>query len=77
MKLVPFFYDSKFKLLWKVGDFDFRILYVILCKQFNITKQEIAKTQKNGGVAEWLKAPVLKTGDPLRGPGVRIPPPPH
>ena len=24
-------------------------------------------------MAEWLKAPVLKTGDPLRGPGVRIP----
>jgi hypothetical protein len=32
---------------------------------------------KYGGVAEWLKAPVLKTGDPLRGPGVRIPPPPQ
>ena len=27
------------------------------------------------GVVEWFIAPVLKTGDPLRGPGVRIPPP--
>lgn len=31
----------------------------------------------HGGVAEWLKAPVLKTGDRLRGPGVRIPSPPQ
>ncbi len=29
-----------------------------------------------GGVAEWFKAPVLKTGDSARGPWVRIPPPP-
>ena len=30
---------------------------------------------RNRGVVEWFIAPVLKTGDPLRGPGVRIPPP--
>lgn len=30
----------------------------------------------NGGVAEWLKAAVLKTVERLRVPGVRIPPPP-
>ena len=30
-----------------------------------------------GEVAEWLKAPVLKTGDPGRGPRVRIPPSPN
>ncbi len=30
----------------------------------------------NGGVAEWLKALVLKTRDRLRGPRVRISPPP-
>ncbi len=30
-----------------------------------------------GGVAEWLNAPVLKTGDLERGPRVRISPPPH
>ena len=29
-----------------------------------------------GGVAEWLKAAVLKTVERLRVPGVRIPPPP-
>ena len=29
-----------------------------------------------GGVAEWLKAAVLKTVVPARVPGVRIPPPP-
>ena len=29
----------------------------------------------NRGVVERFIAPVLKTGDPLRGPGVRIPPP--
>src|SRR5258708_27075764 len=29
-----------------------------------------------GGVAEWFKAPVLKTGDVARRPWVRIPPPP-
>ena len=27
------------------------------------------------GVVEWFIAPVLKTGDRSRGPGVRIPPP--
>ena len=26
-------------------------------------------------MVEWFIAPVLKTGDPSRGPGVRIPPP--
>ena len=30
----------------------------------------------DGGVAEWLKAPVLKTGVRETVPGVRIPPPP-
>jgi hypothetical protein len=29
-----------------------------------------------GGVAEWLKAPVLKTGNGATRSGVRIPPPP-
>ncbi len=29
-----------------------------------------------GGVFEWFKDPVLKTGDFVRGPWVRIPPPP-
>jgi hypothetical protein len=29
-----------------------------------------------GGVFERFKDPVLKTGDPARGPWVRIPPPP-
>ena len=29
-----------------------------------------------GGVAEWPKAPVLKTGEGLSLPWVRIPPPP-
>jgi hypothetical protein len=29
-----------------------------------------------GEVAEWLMAPVLKTGVPERAPGVRIPPSP-
>jgi hypothetical protein len=29
-----------------------------------------------GGVAEWLKAPVLKTGGGVSRPWVRIPPPP-
>lgn len=31
----------------------------------------------SGGVAEWLNAPVLKTGVRSRGPWVQIPPPPH
>jgi len=30
-----------------------------------------------GGVAEWLNAPVLKTGISERVSRVRIPPPPH
>lgn len=30
-----------------------------------------------GGMAERSNAPVLKTGDPSRGPGVRIPLPPQ
>jgi hypothetical protein len=30
----------------------------------------------NGGMAEWFKAAVLKTVEPLRVPGVRIPLPP-
>ena len=29
---------------------------------------------RNGRVAEWFKAPVLKTGVPARAPWVRIPP---
>jgi hypothetical protein len=32
--------------------------------------------RSRGGVAEWSKAPVLKTGARSRGPWVRIPPPP-
>ena len=32
------------------------------------------KSQKDGRVAEWFKAPVLKTGVPARVPWVRIPP---
>jgi len=36
----------------------------------------LAKVQEFGGVAEWLKAPVLKTGVLARVPWVRIPPPP-
>ena len=30
-----------------------------------------------GGVSEWLKETVLKTVEPVRAPGVRIPPPPY
>lgn len=30
--------------------------------------KELFQEFNNGGVAEWLKAPVLKTGDSLRGP---------
>ena len=40
---------------------------------------KIENTQINsevGGVAEWLKAPVLKTGGGVSRPWVRIPPPP-
>ncbi len=33
-------------------------------------------TGTRGGVVEWFNAPVLKTGEPERVPGVRIPPPP-
>ena len=36
----------------------------------------IIYTQPAGGVAEWLNAAVLKTVEPSRAPGVRIPPPP-
>src|SRR5208283_2907853 len=32
---------------------------------------------RHGGVAEWLKAPVLKTGRDESPSWVRIPPPPH
>ena len=34
------------------------------------------ETENNGGVAEWFKAPVLKTGERESAPWVRIPPPP-
>ena len=37
----------------------------------------IAGVRLNGGMAEWLKATVLKTVVPLRVPGVRIPLPPQ
>ena len=33
-------------------------------------------TEPAGGVAEWSIASVLKTDEPVRVPGVRIPPPP-
>ena len=36
----------------------------------------INRREAIGGVAEWLKAPVLKTGVAERSPWVRIPPPP-
>lgn len=36
----------------------------------------IFQTRVAGGVAEWLNAAVLKTVEPSRAPGVRIPPPP-
>ena len=36
----------------------------------------MVKWQPRGWVAEWFKAPVLKTGVPERVPGVRIPPQP-
>lgn len=38
--------------------------------------QPIFQTRVAGGVAEWLNAAVLKTVEPSRAPGVRIPPPP-
>ena len=39
---------------------------------------ELEKPMKSvlGGVAEWFKAPVLKTGVGASSPWVRIPPPP-
>jgi hypothetical protein len=41
-----------------------------------MTRGRTAATLKSGGVAEWLKAAVLKTVRPGRVSGVRIPPPP-
>jgi hypothetical protein len=42
-----------------------------------ITKQAFWRRAPHyGEVAEWLMAPVLKTGVPERAPGVRIPPSP-
>ena len=38
--------------------------------------RKIASSIAPGEVAEWLMAPVLKTGVPERVPGVRIPPSP-
>jgi hypothetical protein len=39
-------------------------------------RRSVYQTQRAGGVAEWLNAAVLKTVEPSRAPGVRIPPPP-
>lgn len=39
-------------------------------------RQSLYQTRRSGGVAEWLNAAVLKTVEPSRAPGVRIPPPP-
>jgi hypothetical protein len=39
-------------------------------------KEKCSKTIEAGEVAEWLMAPVLKTGMPERVSGVRIPPSP-
>ena len=41
-----------------------------------ISEPVCSKTVLIGEVAEWLMAPVLKTGVPERVPGVRIPPSP-
>ena len=35
--------------------------------------ESLSKLKGSGRMAEWLKAPVLKTGDWETGPGVRIP----
>src|ERR1700735_4120205 len=53
-----------------------------ISKLENVRKMTVVTTVSclfsAGEVAEWLMAPVLKTGVPERVPGVRIPPsPPH
>ena len=37
---------------------------------------DVSQEKSNGGVTEWPNVPVLKTGDPSRGPRVQISPPP-
>ena len=44
-------------------------------KIFRLVLQSQIKLNRERGVVERFIAPVLKTGDPSRGPGVRIPPP--
>jgi hypothetical protein len=45
---------------------------ILICSK----TQKMVENQWFGGVAEWLKAPVLKTGNGATRSGVRIPPPP-
>ena len=45
-------------------------------ESFNYS-EACVKLNNNGGVAEWLKAPVSKTGNGETRSGVRIPPPPQ
>src|SRR5579864_8814334 len=44
------------------------------CRNQGCTRSEEQFIAASGEVAEWLMAPVLKTGVPERVPGVRIPP---
>jgi hypothetical protein len=48
---------------------------LLLPHEINRLRAECSK-RSNGEVAEWLMAPVLKTGIPERVSGVRIPPSP-
>ena len=51
-----------------------RIKAADLLKKVHCSTFAPCKTPSRG-VVEWFIAPVLKTGDRSRGPGVRIPPP--
>ena len=62
MKKSRFF--AFFSLFHKILDKNIQISY-------NILVVYITFYTKNAGMAEWFKAPVLKTGDP-KGPWVRI-----
>lgn len=48
---------------------------VLLESNFRLLLQSLKSKIANRGVVERFIAPVLKTGEPLRVPGVRIPPP--
>ena len=57
---------------------DEKVLITVLLKTgILIHLQSKIEVNRHRGVVERFIAPVLKTGDPLRGPGVRIPPPLH